>query len=82
MDTQVVVVLDREQYERLVKKVGYNTAIDNNSTDNTVAFKLGVQHALTTLRDGFVVDVPVHLPTEDTGVVSWIKRKWRKLWAG
>ena len=52
---QIVVVLDQEQYSRLIQKVGYTTGIDNNSTAEMIAYKLGVQHVLNALRTGFVV---------------------------
>ena len=82
MEDRVVVRLDSEQYSQLVKKIGYNAAIDNNSTVHTVAFKLGVQHALNVLREGYVVETPVSYTEQPTGIIPWLKRKWRALWAG
>lgn len=81
MTQRVVVRLDMEQYTQLVRKVGVNAVIDNNATEHTVAFKLGVQHTLNVLREGFVIESPVDNQEAD-GIIPRLKRAWRTLWAG
>lgn len=54
--TREVVRLTSEEYRKLEKSIS-KTAIDHGTTQLEAGFKLGVEHALRTIREGFTVGV-------------------------
>ncbi|WCD56063.1 hypothetical protein [Caulobacter phage BL198] len=54
-DTQVVIRLEKQQYDKLEQQVNSNTLVSGTTTEIEAGFKLGVHHVLSILRKGYVI---------------------------